>query len=374
MRIGTPREEGPGESRVALTPDGAKALVAKGLEVVIESGAGAAAFFQDADYEAAGAKIGDPWAAGAVVAILPPEDTRAAAVVSRARPESALIAFPNPWANQATLRALCERRITSVAMELIPRISRAQSMDALSAMSSIAGYRAALLAAEHLPKFFPMLMTAAGTIPPAKVFVIGAGVAGLQAIAFCRRLGATVEAFDVRPVVKEQVESLGARFVSMKLTAEEAEDASGYAKEVSTDTHLRELELIRERVAKTDAVITTAMVPGKRAPVLITRDTLRAMRPGSVVVDLAAPAGGNCESAVPGKTVVVEGVTVCAPLGLPSTLPVHASQMLSRNMVELLGLMVKDGALDFSDEIVRAAMLTRAGEVVHASVRAMTEA
>jgi H+-translocating NAD(P) transhydrogenase subunit alpha len=379
LTVGVPTEAREGEKRVALTPDGVKILREKGFEVAAQAGCGEAAGFGDAAYQAAGATIVPDagsllHSSDLVVQVNGPADGDLG-LAERIRPGTALVSFLYPLTNLETVRRLQERQLTTFAMELIPRITRAQSMDALSSMSTIAGYRGALLAATHLPKFFPMFMTAAGTIPPAKVFVIGAGVAGLQAIATCKRLGAIVEAFDVRPAVKEQVESLGARFVALSHRMDDAEDASGYAKEVSGDTHLAELELIGSRVAKADAVITTALVPGRPAPVLITREMVRSMPAGSVVVDLAAPAGGNCEATVPRETVLVDGVTIVGSTSLLSDMASDASRMYSKNVTEFLGLIAPGGtmALDLEDPIQRETLVTHQGRVHHEPTRMALE-
>ncbi|MGH7663632.1 MAG: NAD(P) transhydrogenase subunit alpha, partial [Gemmatimonadaceae bacterium] len=297
------------------------------------------------------------------------------AVAELPREGSVLIALLQPRVNPDLVGALTERRITAFSMDAIPRISRAQSLDVLSAMSTVAGYKAVLIAAESLPRFFPLLMTAAGTVTPARVFVIGAGVAGLQAIATARRLGASVEAFDTRPAVKEQVRSLGATFTEADLGEAATEDRGGYAKELSDAAHRRELELIGSRVREADVVITTALIPGKRAPVLITMDMVRAMRPGGVIVDLAAEAGGNCESSRPGETVTENGVTIHAPLNIAATVPVHASQMYSRNMASFLELVLRDGELhlDFGDQIIRDSCVTHEGRIMNDAARAAAD-
>lgn len=376
MKIAVPLETAAGEKRVALTPDGVKTLKSRGLDVIVQGGAGAKAGFLDEMYKEAGAEIvfdlyplhegGD-----VVLRVNPPSPEEAKGQRAGATHVSMLF----PMSNLAAVKGFASRNVNSFAMDLVPRITRAQSMDVLSSMSTIAGYKAALLAADTLPKFFPMLMTAAGTLAPARVFVIGAGVAGLQTIATCKRLGAIVEAFDVRPAVKEQVESLGAKFVVLKAALDEAEDASGYAKEVSKDTHVKELELIASRMAKNDVVITTALIPGRPAPVLITRDMVKHMVPGSVIIDLAASNGGNCEATEPGKTVVVDGVTVVGPTDLLSEMASDASKMYSKNMTEFLGLLIKDGALnlDMEDQIIRDSMVTHEGKIVHEPTRMKLE-
>lgn len=379
MKLGVPSETVEGERRVALTPDGVKTLKSKGFDVMIESGAGARAGFADDAYHQAGAEIvsGDRVYehADIVLKVQGPQDGSPLSEVNRLRSGSMIVSFLFPTTNLDTTRQLAARNVTAFAMDLVPRITRAQSMDALSSMSTVAGYQAALIAASLLPRFFPMLTTAAGTIPPAKVLVIGAGVAGLQAIAVCKRLGAIVEAFDVRAAVKEQVESLGARFVSMPHLTEDAEDASGYAKEVSSDTHVKELELIASRLPKNDVVITTALIPGKPAPVLITREMVKLMSPGSVIVDLAAPNGGNCEATVPGQTVLVDGVQIAGPTDILSTMAADASRMYSRNLVEFLSLLAPQGTLklDMEDQILRETLVTHEGKVVHEPTRLALE-
>jgi NAD(P) transhydrogenase subunit alpha len=361
---------------VALIPETAEKLVRSGVGVMVERGAGERALYGDDAYAKAGATI-----ASDARELYGKSDL--ALHARRPSPESlelmrdgsVVIAPLQPLSNPDMVRRLAERRVTAFSTDAIPRIARAQALDVLSSMASIAGYAAVLTAARSLPKFFPLLMTAAGTLTPAHVFVIGAGVAGLQAIATSRRLGAVVEAFDTRPVVKEQVQSLGATFVEAALGAAETEDTGGYAKELSEEAHRRELELIAGRAREADVVITTALIPGKRAPVLITRDTVGAMRPGSVIVDLAGEQGGNCELSRPGETVVEYGVTIHAPLDLVSSMAVHASQMLSRNHAAFLQLLIKDGALtlNFEDEIVRDSCITHEGKIVNERARAAVE-
>jgi len=376
MVIGTPKETARGERRVALTPDGAKELTSKGARVLVESGAGAGALFPDDSYRDVGAEVvarrGDVMGqSDIVIKVLEPTGDE----ISEMREGAVLVSFLTPTANPSTVERLRAHKITAFAMDLMPRISRAQSMDALSSMSTIAGYKAVLLAADSLKKFFPLLMTAAGTLPPARVFVIGAGVAGLQAIATSRRLGALVEAFDVRPAVKEQIESLGGKFVGMSLVSEEAEDASGYAKEVSGDTHARELDLIASRLPHVDVVITTAIIPGKRAPVLITDDMVATMRPGSVIVDIAAPFGGNCEVTVSGETVEKYGVTVIGRTDLVTSMAMDASRMYSKNIVSFLAILVgEDGLnLDLTDAIVKGTLVTHEGRIAHEVTRLALE-
>ena len=376
MIVGVPRETAPGERRVALIPETAEKLAKSGVGVMVERSAGDRAFHADDAYAKAGATIAanahDLYAKSDLILHARRPSAEALELL---RDGIVLVAPLQPLSNPDLVRRLAQRRVTAFSTDAIPRIARAQALDVLSSMASIAGYAAALTAARSLPKFFPLLMTAAGTLTPARVFVIGAGVAGLQAIATARRLGAVVEAFDTRPVVKEQVQSLGASFVEAALGATETEDKGGYAKELSDDAHRRELELVAGRAREADVVITTALIPGKRAPVLITADTVRAMRPGSVVVDLAGEQGGNCELSRPGETVVEHGVTIHAPLDLVSSMPVHASQMLSRNHAALLQLLIKDGklTLNFEDEIVREACVTHEGKVMSERVRAVVD-
>ena len=376
MIVGVPRETAPGERRVALIPETAEKLAKSGVGVMVERGAGDLAFHADDAYTKAGATVaGDARDLYAKSDLVLHVRRPAGDVLEMLRDGIVIIAPLQPLSNPDVVRRLAARRVTSFSTDAIPRIARAQALDVLSSMASIAGYAAALTAARSLPKFFPLLMTAAGTLTPARVFVIGAGVAGLQAIATSRRLGAVVEAFDTRPVVKEQVQSLGAPFVEAALGAGETEDKGGYAKELSEDAHRRELELVAGRAREADVVITTALIPGKRAPVLITAATVRAMRPGSVIVDLAGEQGGNCELSRPGETVVEHGVTIHAPLDLVSSMAVHASQMLSRNHAAFLQLLIKDGklALNFEDEIIREACITHEGKIVSERVRAVVE-
>src|SRR5688572_1161975 len=376
MIVGVPRETAPGERRVALIPETAEKLVRSGVGVMVERSAGDRAFHADDAYTKAGATIaGDARELYAKSDLLLQARRPATDVLDMLRDGVVFVAPLQPLSNPDVVRRLAQLRVTAFSTDAIPRIARAQSLDVLSSMASVAGYAAALTAARSLPKFFPLLMTAAGTLTPARVFIIGAGVAGLQAIATARRLGAVVEAFDTRPVVKEQVQSLGATFVEAALGVAETEDKGGYAKELSEDAHRRELELVASRAREADVVITTALIPGKRAPLLITADTVRAMRPGSVIVDLAGEQGGNCELSQPGETVVEHGVTIHAPLDLVSSMAVHASQMLSRNHAALLQLLIKDGklTLNFEDEIIRDACITHEGKIVSDRVRTVVE-
>jgi H+-translocating NAD(P) transhydrogenase subunit alpha len=367
MNVSVPKETAGGERRVALVPEVVERLSASGVEVVVESGAGVAAGHLDPSYEEAGAGIGDGFAGEVVAKVAPPS----AEEIGRLARGSVLIGFLQPLTAADTVRGLADAGVTSFAMEAIPRITRAQSMDALSSQATVAGYRAALIAAQELPRFFPMLTTAAGTVRPAKVLVLGAGVAGLQAIATARRLGAIVQAFDVRSAVKEQIESLGARFLELDMGLEDAEAAGGYARPLTEEEQQRQRELLAEAIGEVDAVISTAAVPGRRAPLLVTAQAVRNMKPGSVIVDIAAETGGNCELTEPGETVVREDVTIAGPLNLPSSMAGHASALYARNVQSLLELMVSDGALalDFEDEIIQGACITRDGEIVHEGAR-----
>ena len=412
MNVAVPRETIPGERRVALNPDAVSRLVKAGNAVAVETNAGASAGLLDNAYKTAGATIAatpqDVYGNGDfVLKVQRPQD----AEVGLLRQGCALIAFLSPLtapqsakllaardvtsfameliprisraqsmdalSSQATVSGykavlLAERKVTSLSMELIPRISRAQGMDALSSQATVSGYKSVLLAADALPKFFPMLMTAAGTIAPSKVLVLGAGVAGLQAIATARRLGAVVSGFDTRPVVKEQVESLGATFVAPPITGE---GTGGYARELTADEQSTNRDALGKNVADSDVVITTALVPGRRAPILITEDMVKAMRPGSVIVDLAAEAGGNCQTTSPGTTTVSHDVTVIAPINLPSSMPLHASQLYAKNVLALFDHLVKDGKLnlDMNDEITKGVCITSDGKIVNAAVAKLVE-
>jgi proton-translocating NAD(P)+ transhydrogenase subunit alpha len=365
MKVGVPKETAISERRVALVPETVGRLVKSGLEVLVEQGAGEGASFGTDAYRAAGATVVEAAAevfgqSDVVLKVQPPSTEE----VRLCREGTALVAVFHPAAERETVTQLAARRVTAFSLALLPRITRAQPMDVLSSQATVAGYKAVLLAAATAGRFFPMLVTAAGTLPPARVLVLGAGVAGLQAIATARRLGAVVSAFDVRPVVKEQVQSIGAKFLEMEIS-EQAEAAGGYAKPLSEETHRRELAFIARHVRDADIVITTAAIPGQRAPTLITAEAVRGMKPGSVIVDLAVETGGNCELTEAGTDVVRDGVTILGPLNLPSTLPTHASQMYARNISSFLLHVVKDGALrlDFEDEIIRDTCVTHAGEV-----------
>ncbi|HEX8066759.1 MAG TPA: Re/Si-specific NAD(P)(+) transhydrogenase subunit alpha [Thermoleophilaceae bacterium] len=366
MKLGVPNQGAAGETRVATVPDVVRRLSKKGVDVLVESGAGARAHVPDEDFQEAGATIAPAeavWGADVVAVVRAPS----ADEIGRLAGGTVVIGFLAPLTDPDTARALASAGATSFAMEAIPRITRAQSMDALSSQSTVAGYRAVLLASEQLDRFFPMLTTAAGTIKPATVLVLGAGVAGLQAIATARRLGAVVTGYDVRAAVREQVESLGARFLELDLEAD-AEGAGGYAKELGEDQQRRQQEAMAEAAGKFDVVITTALVPGRPAPKLLIAKAVENMRPGSVIVDLAAVTGGNCELTEPGQTVERHDVKIIGPLDLASEMPTHASQLYARNVQSLVELMVGDeGALklDWDDEIIAGACVTRDGEIVH---------
>lgn len=378
MKLGVVRETIEGERRVALVPEAAARLIKAGHEVTVQSGVGQHAYLRDEDYGTAGAQVLDDIEAvldrvDVLIQIRPPGLDNMD-VLQAIRPGMVIVALFGPLVEKTTyFQELAEKKITAFSMDSIPRISRAQSMDVLSSMSTIAGYRAAVIGAEHLGKFFPLLMTAAGTIPPARVLVLGAGVAGLQAIATARRLGAVVQAFDTRAVVREQVESLGASFLTLSVETEQTQD--GYAKALSKDVHTRELEALSKPVADADVVITTALVPGQRAPLLITKEMVESMREGSVIVDLAAESGGNCEVSQPGQTTVVNNVTIVAPYNVPSQLPLHASQLYARNVVTFFQHATANGfvaagpslssEVNFEDEIVKRTCIMYNGQVVH---------
>src|SRR4051812_24622502 len=374
MRIGVPKETLPRETRVALVPAAVAPLLKAGLQVAVEQSAGDAAGFPDDAYRAQGASIlprADVFQTADVIL-----QVRSTPPDPALRSGQAVIGFADPLGTPDALRAPAAAGVTMLSMELMPRITRAQSMDALSSMATVAGYKGVLLAANQLPRMFPMLMTAAGTVSPAHVFVVGAGVAGLQAIASAKRLGARIEAYDVRPAVKEQVQSLGARFVELPLESADAEDKGGYAKAQDESFYKRQREMMLKVVAGSDVVITTALIPGKKAPTLVTEEMVNGMAPGSVVVDLAAERGGNCELTRPDEIVVHRGVTIIGPSNPPALVPYHASQMYSKNITTFLThLLGKEGAkkaaleLDLADEITRDTLLTRDGDVVHARVR-----
>ncbi len=378
MNIGIPKETFPGEHRVALIPSAVAPLVKAGHEVLIETGAGAAAGFPDKDYADKGASVAASRAEvfGAADVVLQvraggsnPEAGQADLPLMKSG--QAIIAFLEPLTEKAAIEQLASRGVHAFSMELMPRITRAQSMDALSSMATIAGYKAVLIAAMELPRMFPMMMTAAGTIAPAHVFVVGAGVAGLQAIASARKQGAKVEAYDVRPAVKEQIQSLGAKFVELPLETADTEDKGGYAKEADESFYRRQRETMAKVVAASDVVITTAAIPGKKAPVLVTADMVRRMAPRSVIVDLAAERGGNCELTKADERVVAHGVTILGPTNLATTVPYHASQMYSKNITTFLMHLIKDGAIQTGadDEIVRETLVTGGGRIVNARVK-----
>ena len=378
MIVGVPRESFPGERRVALVPAAVPNLTKAGLEVVVESGAGIGAGYPDADYAAKGAKIltdraGVFRAADIVVQILcyGSNDKTGKADVPLFRNGQVLVGFLRPLGSIETIQEIASKGVTSFSVELMPRTTRAQSMDVLSSMATICGYKAVVLAADTSPRIFPMLTTAAGTITPGRVLVIGAGVAGLQAIATARRLGAVASAYDLRPAAKEQVQSLGGRFVELPIEAKDAEDARGYARAQDENFYKRQRELLGKVVADSDVVISAAVIPGKKPPILVTKEMVASMAPGSVIIDLAGERGGNCELTRPGEIVVEHGVTIIGWFNLASTVPYHASQMYARNVSAFLLHLVKDGTLQLNmeDEIVRETMLTRGGEVVNARVR-----
>ena len=374
MKVGVVKEILPGERRVAIVPDTVPKLTGAKLDVAVQAGAGSQAFYADEAYQKAGATlVPDARAvlsqADAVLKVQPPSLDEVKALKSGA----ILISFLQPSAHADVVKALATQKVTAFSLELVPRISRAQSMDALSSQAGVSGYKSVIMAADRLGKFFPLLITAAGTVTPARVLVLGAGVAGLQAIATARRLGAVVEAYDVRPAVKDEVKSLGATFVELALEAQEG--AGGYAREQSEEFLRRQRELIGDHVAASDVVITTAAVPGRKAPILVTKDMVGRMRPGSVIVDLAADTGGNVDITKAGDVITLNGVTIDGTRNVASTMPVHASQLFSRNVSTLLLSLVKDGQanIDFSDEIVKGSCLTNAGELVHPQAKALLE-
>jgi NAD(P) transhydrogenase subunit alpha len=378
MIVGVPKENFPGERRVALVPAVLPTLAKAGIEVLIERGAGIEAGFPDSEFEAKGARLIDSRAELFKQSDLMAYVRACGANLDAGRPDLGLlrdgqgiVGLCHPFSAAETAKEIARRGAMLFSLELMPRITRAQSMDVLSSMSTIAGYKAVILAADALSRMFPMLMTAAGTLTAARVFVVGAGVAGLQAIASARRLGAIVEAYDVRPAVKEQVQSLGAKFVEMELETGEAEDAGGYAKALGEEFYRRQREMMKRVVAANDVVITTAIIPGKQAPILITEEMVDGMGHGSVIVDLAAEQGGNCELTRPGSTVVHRGVSIIGPINVAATIPHHASQMYAKNMTTYLTHIIKDGrlVLDSDDEITAATLVTRGGEVVQPKVR-----
>jgi H+-translocating NAD(P) transhydrogenase subunit alpha len=377
MKVGIVSESSPGERRVAMVPGAISVLNKSGVEFVMESGAGARAGFPDAEYAEKGVRITSREevldTSEVILQVRSPgaNPEAGAGDLAKFKRGQVVIGFGEPLTAFDADNALAQAGVSFLSMEMMPRITRAQSMDALSSMATIAGYKAVLIAADSLPRMFPMLMTAAGTVAPARVLVIGAGVAGLQAIATARRLGAVVSGYDIRAVVKEQIESLGARFVVLDVQPDAAEDKGGYAKAMSEDFYRRQREALAAVLAEQHVVITTAAVPGRKAPILITADMMAGMAPGSVIVDIAAERGGNCEVTVPGEVVERNGVSIHGPLNLPSTIPYHASQMYAKNIATFLKYLIKDGkiALPADDEIVRETLVTQGGEVVHAKVR-----
>jgi len=369
MIVGVPTETVPGERRVALVPELIPKLTKAGLEVVVQFGAGAAAGLSDPSYREKGARLeADIFDKADVFLTVQPPTT---GEIGRMKEGSTLIGLLQPHTNGAGIKALAARKVTAFSMELMPRITRAQPMDALSAMSTISGYKAVLIAASRLPKFFPLLMTAAGTMTPARVFIIGAGVAGLQAIGTAKRLGAVVEAYDTRPAVKEQVESLGVRFIELGMETKDAQDKGGYATAQSEEFYTQQQRMMFKYVTTADVVVTTALVPGQRAPVLITEEMVRGMRPGSVIVDLASEQGGNCALTEPGQEVVRHGVAIVGLANLPSTVPIHASQMYARTVTNFLMHLLQDGRihLDLDDELTRGPLVTHEGKVLHEAVK-----
>jgi NAD(P) transhydrogenase subunit alpha len=372
--VGVPKESAAYEKRVSLVPDATTKL--QGFEVLVEKGAGEGALYPDSAYAERGAKIEVEKnviyaKANILIKVQPPSVTE----VKLLKEGAVLISFLYPSINLELVRILATRQVSSFAMELIPRISRAQPIDALSSQATISGYKAVLLAADSLPKLFPMLMTAAGTVPPARVLVVGVGVAGLQAIATAKRLGAIVEAYDIRPTVKEQVESLGAKFVELAIETKDAQDAGGYAKVQTTEFYSRQQELLTERAKTSDVIITTALIPGKRAPVLISKEAVLSMKPGSVIVDLAAEQGGNCALTEPGRTVTINGIVIHGPLNLPSSMAPQASALYSRNVTSLLQALIKGTTIniDLNDELIRSPLVTHKGEILHQSTRVALE-
>jgi NAD(P) transhydrogenase subunit alpha len=373
MKVGVPKETVDGERRVALVPEVVRKLTAKDFEVVVESGAGAEAMLSDEAFEDAGASVGEGvWDADVVVKVAAPTSEE----IAKLGDDTVLIGFLGPLSNPETTRALADAGTTSFAMEAIPRISRAQSMDALSSQSNVAGYKSVLVATEHFGRFLPMMMTAAGTVPPAKVLVLGAGVAGLQAIATARRLGAQVTGYDVRSATAEQVRSLGAQFLELE-AGKGAEGEGGYARELTDDEKKAQQQELADKISTFDVVVTTALVPGRRAPILVTAGSVENMKAGSVIVDLAGETGGNCELTEPGQVVVKHDVTIVAPLNLASSMPEHSSALYARNVQSLLELLIDDEGnleLNFDDEIVAGACITRGGEIVHEAAKKTVDA
>jgi len=370
--IGVPAETAEGERRVALVPEVASRLIKKGLRVVIERGAGAKSYLADEAYAESGAELGsreDALGADVILKVQPPSDED----IAKMNPSATYIGFMSPLDAPAISAKMAEKGVTTLAMELVPRISRAQKMDALSAMSSIGGYKAVLMAADILPKFFPLLTTAAGTVKPANVLVLGAGVAGLQAIATARRLGARVSAYDIRDAVREEIESLGATFVELELETQDSSDSGGYAKALAEEKQRRQVELLVPHIGNADVVVTTALIPGRPAPLLISEDAVKAMAEGSVIIDMAAANGGNCAFTEPGKTVVKEGVSIVGHTNLPAEMPVHASQMYARTLMAMVLEFYREDtfALDMEDDIAKGACVAIGGEVVNERVKGL---
>ena len=375
VKVGVPRETAQGERRVAIVPEVVARLVKKNIHVVVEKGAGASAHYNDEQFAEKGAALGsraEAFGADVVLKVQPPTDEEIALL----QPGSHYIGFLSPLDDPGRSSKLAAQNVTALSMELVPRISRAQKMDALSAMSSVGGYKAVLMAAETLPKFFPLLTTAAGTVKPANVLILGAGVAGLQAIATARRLGARVSAYDIRDAVREEIESLGATFVELTLDIAGAQDEGGYAKALAEEKQKRQVELLVPHIGKSDVVITTALIPGRPAPLLISDEAVQAMADGSVIIDMAAPNGGNCSGTETGKTVVKNGVTIMGPTNLPSEMPIHASQMYARTLMAMVFEFVGEEGFtpDFEDEIFKGACVTHAGKVVNERVKGLLEA
>jgi NAD(P) transhydrogenase subunit alpha len=375
ITVGVPGESAEGERRVALVPDVVSRLSKKGIEVILEKGAGATAFYSDDTYTEQGARLGsraDAFAAEIVVKVQPPTQEE----INLLHEGSVLIGFLNPLDDPEVTARLAAQKVTALSMELVPRISRAQKMDALSAMSSVGGYKAVLMAAEALPKFFPLLTTAAGTVKPANVLILGAGVAGLQAIATARRLGARVSAYDIRDAVREEIESLGATFVELSLDVAGAQDEGGYARALAEEKQRRQTELLVPHIGQADVVVTTALIPGRPAPVLITAEAVQAMVPGSIIIDMAAANGGNCVHTKAGKTVTQDGVQIFGPTNLPAAMPVHASQMYARTLMAMIleFYTVEGFNANFEDEIFKGSCVTHQGDVVNERVKQLLEA
>lgn len=373
MLVGIVKETLEGERRIAAVPETISKMVKSGMEVLVETGAGNESFISDSEFEAAGAKIA-PDAASVLSRsdLILKVNKPTIEEINNIKEGAVLISFLQPFGSPEVIKALAARRVTALSMEMVPRITRAQRIDALSTMSTVAGYKVVLMAAASCGRFMPMLATAAGTIPPAKAMIIGVGVAGLQAIATIKRLGAVVTAFDVRPAAGEQAKSLGAEFVSLEVPHDEAEDTGGYAKEMSADFYKKEQDILRSHIKDADVVITTALIPGKRAPLLITEEMVREMKPGSVIVDMAVEQGGNCELSEAGKDVLKHGVTIIGQVNIPSTMPVHASLLYARNILAFVNLISPDGKsinIDLSDDVIIGSLITHNGEIVHPAIK-----